>query len=295
MKEFLEEFINYLSVERGLSSNTLVSYKRDINKYLGYLSSQNIDSIDKINKNNITAFMLAQKQKDMSVNSVCRNLAAIKSFHRFLVREGLVKSDPTSLMESPKTFKHIPDVLNQAEIESMIKISFSQNWQGIRDNALLELLYASGMRVSEIINLRIEDLNLDVGFIRCIGKGQKERIVPIGKKAIFALKRYLDKVRPKLAKEKSGSFVFLSRLGKKISRQSVWKLIKYYAKKARIKKVIKPHTFRHSFASHLLERGADLRSVQEMLGHADISTTQVYTHVDKERLKAIHKKFHPRP
>lgn len=294
-KEFLEEFINYLSVERGLSGNTLSAYKLDLNKYFKYLNSQNIDSYDKINKNNITAFMLSQKQKEMSVNSVCRNLAAIKSFHRFLVREGLFKSDPTSLIESPKIFKHIPEVLSQQEVDAMIKASFSQNWQGIRNNALLELLYASGMRVSEIVNLKIEDLNLEVGFIRCIGKGQKERVVPIGKKAIVALKRYLEKVRTKLAKENSGSFIFLSRLGKKISRQSVWKLIKYYAKKARIKKVIKPHTLRHSFATHLLERGADLRSVQEMLGHSDISTTQIYTHVDKERLKAIHKQFHPRP
>ncbi len=295
IKEFLEEFINYLSVERGLSANTLAAYKRDLNKYFAYLTSQNIDSPDKVGKNNITSFMLAQKQKEMSINSVSRNLAAIKSFHRFLVREGLIKLDPTSLIESPKIFKHIPEVLNQAEVESLIKISFSQKWQGIRDNALLELLYASGMRVSEIVNLRIEDLNLDVGFIRCVGKGQKERVVPIGKKAIFALNRYLEKVRLKLSKENSGPFIFLSRLGKKLSRQSVWKMVKHYAKRAKIKKVIKPHTLRHSFATHLLERGADLRSVQEMLGHSDISTTQIYTHVDKDRLKAIHQKFHPRP
>ncbi len=295
MKALLEEFINYLSVERGLSNNTLSAYKRDLNKYFAYLVSQSIDSIDKINKNSITSFMMAQKQKSMSANSVSRNLAAVKSFHRFLVREGLARLDPTSLIDSPKIFKHIPEVLNQAEIESIIRVSYSRNWQGIRDNALLELLYASGMRVSEIVNLRIEDLNLDVGFIRCIGKGQKERVVPIGKKAIFALQRYLGQVRRKLAKENSGSFIFLSRLSKKLSRQSVWKLIKLYARKARIKKVIKPHTLRHSFATHLLERGADLRSVQEMLGHSDISTTQIYTHIDKERLKAIHKKFHPRP
>ncbi len=295
MKEFIDEFINYLSVERGLAANTLFAYRRDLNKYFNYLSSLNIDSPERINKNSITSFMLAQKQKDMSVNSVSRSLAAVKSFHRFLVRESLAKADPTSLIDSPKTFKHIPDVLSAAEIESMIKLSYSRNWQGIRDNAIIELLYASGMRVSEIVNLKIEDLNLDVGFIRCIGKGQKERVVPIGKKAIFAVERYLKNSRPKLAKENSGSFIFLSRLGKKISRQSVWKLIKYYAKKARIKKVIKPHTLRHSFATHLLEHGADLRSVQEMLGHSDISTTQIYTHVDKERLKAIHKKFHPRP
>ncbi len=295
LKEFLEDFINYLSVERGLAVNTLAAYKRDLNKYFDYLVSQNIDSPDKVNKNSITSFMLAQKQKEMSVNSVSRNLAAIKSFHRFLVREGLIKLDPTSLIESPKIFKHIPEVLSQAEVESMIKVSLSKKWQGIRDNALLELLYASGMRVSEIVTLRIEDLNLDVGFIRCVGKGQKERVVPIGQKAVISLKRYLEKIRPKLAKENSGPFIFLSRLGRNLSRQSIWKLVKYYARKAKIKKSIKTHTLRHSFATHLLEHGADLRSVQEMLGHSDISTTQIYTHVDKERLKAIHKQFHPRP
>jgi integrase/recombinase XerD len=216
-------------------------------------------------------------------------------FHRFLVREGHAKQDPTSLIESPKLWKRIPDVLSTDEVEAMIEASYPRDWQGIRDRALLELLYASGMRVSEVVNLKVSDMNLDIGFVRCLGKGQKERIIPVGKSAILALRRYLDKTRPKLAKKEATQFLFLSRMGKRISRQSIWKLVKQYALKAKIKKVIKPHTLRHSFATHLLERGADLRSVQEMLGHSDISTTQVYTHINKDRLKSIHQKFHPRP
>jgi len=181
-----------------------------------------------------------------------------------------------------------------SEIEAMIKASKGRGWQAIRDHAMLELFYASGMRVSELVNLKMDNINLDVGYVRCIGKGRKERIIPIGKRAREAVKKYCETSRAKLAKNQMTLFLFLSRLGKKISRQSVWKLIKRYAQKANIKKEIKPHTLRHSFATHLLEHGADLRSVQEMLGHSDISTTQVYTHVDRERLKTVHKEFHPR-
>lgn len=294
MREVIEEFINYLSVERNLAQNTLLSYRRDLNKYFEFLEDRKIEMPDKISKDDITSFMLSQKDKGLSVTSVSRALAAIKMLHRFILREGFSHSDPTTFLESPKLWKRIPEVLSVTEVEAMIKESYPRDWESIRDNAILELLYASGMRVSELVNLRIEDINLDVGFIRCIGKGQKERVVPIGKRATESLHRYLDKSRPKLAK-KDSSVLFLSRLGKKFSRQSIWKIIKKYAKRARIKKSIKPHTLRHSFATHLLERGADLRSVQEMLGHSDISTTQIYTHVNKEHLRAIHQKFHPRP
>jgi len=198
------------------------------------------------------------------------------------------------LVETPKLWKRVPDVLTVSEIEAMIKASKGRGWQAIRDHAMLELFYASGMRVSELVNLKMDNINLDVGYVRCIGKGRKERIIPIGKRAREAVKKYCETSRAKLAKNQMTLFLFLSRLGKKISRQSVWKLIKRYAQKANIKKEIKPHTLRHSFATHLLEHGADLRSVQEMLGHSDISTTQVYTHVDRERLKTVHKEFHPR-
>lgn len=294
MREVIEEFINYLSVERNLAQNTLTSYRHDLNQYFDFLEKRRIEILDRVVKDDITSFMLFQKDRGLSVTSVSRSLAAIKMLHRFIVREGFSHTDPTTFLESPKLWKRVPEVLSVSEVEDIIKEAYPREWEGIRDNAILELLYASGMRVSELVNLKVTDVNLDVGFIRCIGKGQKERVVPIGKRAIESLRRYLDKSRPKLAKKET-NILFLSRLNKKISRQSIWKIIKKYAKKARIKKTIKPHTLRHSFATHLLEGGADLRSVQEMLGHSDISTTQVYTHINKEHLREIHKKFHPRP
>ena len=294
MKKYIEDFIDYLSVERGLAQNTLLAYRRDLNKYLDYLDHHGVGGISYINRNHISNFMYDQKRQELSTNSICRALAAIKTFHKFLVRERLSKDDPTSLVDTPKLWKKVPDVLTTEEIEDIIEAAKGRRWQSIRDKAILELFYASGMRVSELVNLKLDSINLEIGYVRCIGKGRKERIIPIGKRAQEALVRYCAETRKKLVKDEFNTVLFLSRLGKKISRQSIWKIIKIYAKKANIKKVIKPHTLRHSFATHLLEHGADLRSVQEMLGHADISTTQIYTHVDKERLKSIHKEFHPR-
>ena len=230
----------------------------------------------------------------MSPTSICRNLAAIKMFHRFLVRENLALEDPTTLVDTPKLWQRIPAVLSQGEIEAMIKAASGKKPQQIRDQAILEIFYASGLRVSELSDLKTTSVNFDAGFVRAVGKGSKERIIPLGKKARDALQKYLDHVRPKLLKGRASDVLFLSRLGQKISRQSLWAVIKFYARRANIKKTIKPHTLRHTFATHLLEHGADLRSVQEMLGHADISTTQIYTHVDRERLKSVHKQFHPR-
>ena len=287
--------MNFLSVERGLAGNTILAYKRDLNQYTEHLASQNIQQADQVTKDTITAYMRKQKESGLSAVSISRSLSVIKMFHRFLVRERLASQDPTNLLDTPKLWKRIPEVLSSQEMETMIKVSQGRGRQEVRDNAILELLYASGMRVSELVDLKLENVNTEVGFVRCIGKGRKERIIPIGKKAREAVERYLERVRGALIKSNITSALFVSRLGKKLSRQSVWKLIKRYAQKARIKKEIKPHTIRHSFATHLLERGADLRSVQEMLGHSDISTTQIYTHVDKERLRTIHKQFHPRP
>ena len=295
MKEFIDDFLNYLSVERGLAANTISSYRRDLVKYTKHLTKQNIASIDGAKREDITAFMQKEKDTGMSATTICRRLAAIKMFHRYLVRERLVKEDPTHLIETPKLWKRIPDILSQSDVEAMIKASQGRGWQAARDNAILELLYASGMRVSELVDLKVDNVNMDVGYVRCIGKGRKERIVPIGRRAQEAVKRYLENARNKLIKKNFTPNLFLSRLSKRISRQSVWKIIKHYAKMAGIKKTIKTHTLRHSFATHLLEGGADLRSVQEMLGHSDIATTQIYTHVDKERLRSVHKQFHPRP
>jgi len=297
MKEFIEIFLNYLYVERGLAHNTIISYREDLNIYIDFLIKRNVDSLSKTTKEEIINFMLYQKDRGLSVNSVARRLAAIKMFYRFLVRERILKIDPTSLIDSPKLWKKIPETLSLNEVDSLISQPNIRERQGIRDRAILEALYATGMRVSEAVNLKVDNVNLDIGFLRCIGKGSKERVIPLGKKAIGSLRRYLLQSRPQLlgSAKKDLEFLFLNRFGKKISRQSLWKIIKRYAKEARIKKTIMPHILRHSFATHLLERGADLRSVQEMLGHANISTTQIYTHINKERLKSIHKMFHPRP
>jgi integrase/recombinase XerD len=295
MKELVDTFLSYLSVERGLSHNTIISYKEDLNHYIGFLTSLHIDTFSKTTKNEVINFMLNQKNKGISANSVARRLAAIKVFYRFLVRERILKIDPTSLIESPKLGKKIPETLSLAEVDALLTQPNIKDPQGIRDKAILETFYATGMRVSEVVNLKVDNVNLEIGFLRCVGKGNKERVIPLGKKAINSLKRYLGTGRRHMLKQKESEFIFLNRSGKKISRQSLWKIIKRYAKEARIKKPISPHILRHSFATHLLERGADLRSVQEMLGHVNISTTQIYTHISKDRLKAIHRMFHPRP
>ena len=294
MKEFIDEFMNYLSVERGLAKNTLMAYRRDLDKYIDYISKKGVKTSVQVNREHVSNFMFDLKKHDMSPTTICRNLAAVKMFHRFLVRENLAKEDPTTLVDTPKLWMRIPSVLTQAEIESMIAAASGKKVQEIRDQAILEIFYASGLRVSELSDLKTTSINYEIGFVRAVGKGSKERIIPLGMKAREAVQKYLLKCRSQLLKNQTNDVLFLSRLGKKISRQSLWAVIKYYAKKANIKKTIKPHTLRHTFATHLLEHGADLRSVQEMLGHADISTTQIYTHVDKERLKSVHKQFHPR-
>lgn len=294
MKEFIEEFLNYLSVEKGLSKNTISSYRTDLIHFAAHLESSGIRGIEKVRKQDITAYLLYLKDKGISSNSISRALVAIKMFYRFLVQEHLVKDDIAGVMDSPKLIRPLPNVLGMGEVDKLLSAPDLRDWIGIRDKAALELMYASGMRVSELVDLTMDGLNLDVGFIKCRGKGNKERIVPIGKSAKEAIARYAEKVRPRLSRKGADPHLFLSRLGKKISRQSFWKMIKANARRARIKAEITPHTLRHSFATHLLERGADLRVVQEMLGHSDISTTQVYTHINKERLKSIHRQFHPR-
>ena len=295
MKELIDSFLDYLSVERALAKNTILAYRADLNLYLDFIGQRGILALSKATKNEIVEFMLFQKAQGISPVSISRRLAAIRMFHRFLARERVLKNDPTILIDSPKLWKKIPDTLSLNEVEALISQPDPRLQQGARDKAILETLYATGMRVSELSNLRTNNVNLDIGFLRCIGKGNKERIIPLGKKAIHAINRYLEFSRKYFLKQKISDFLFISRSGAKLSRQSVWKLVKRYALEAKIKKSIKVHTLRHSFATHLLERGADLRSVQEMLGHSDISTTQIYTHIDKERLKTTHKMFHPRP
>ncbi|MCU0651865.1 MAG: site-specific tyrosine recombinase XerD [Candidatus Omnitrophica bacterium] len=295
MQEYIDAFLNYISVERGLSKNTVISYREDLKSFSRFITGRKIESLSAASRADIGNFMLAEKDKGISANSISRRIAAIKSFYRFLVRERFLKNDPTSLIDSPKLWKKIPDALSVNEVEALLSAPDIRQAQGIRDRAILETLYATGMRVSEASNLRADNVNLEIGFLRCIGKGNKERVIPLGKKAIISIKRYQEAVRQHFLKQNTSDFLFLNRFGRKLSRQSIWKLIQRYAKEASIKKHIKPHTLRHSFATHLLEHGADLRSVQEMLGHSNISTTQIYTHIDKDRLKSIHRMFHPRP
>ena len=295
MKEKIDEFLQFLKVERNLSSNTIDSYSRDLNKFLAYLSSHRGSNLTRVNSENIQNYRRFLKTKGISSSSIARNLVALKMFFRFLLREGAIKEDPSYQLESPLSWSKLPEVLSIAEVENLLNQPSILKKSGFRDRAILELLYATGMRVSELVNVRLQDLNLKIGYVRCFGKGEKERIVPLGKVAREILQRYLEKVRPVLVKGKREShFLFINKKGNSFSRQNIWKIIKKYTKKALIKKNVTPHTLRHSFATHLLSGGADLRSVQEMLGHANISTTQIYTHVDRERLKEVHKKYHPR-
>ena len=294
MNSAIEEFLNYIFVEKGLSKNTISAYRRDLDKYSKYLQAREIRALSQVERKQITNFMLHLKDRGLNSNSISRALVAIKMLHRFLSNEGYLKDDVASALSLPKLWRRLPDVLSLAEVDKLLRAPKIRTNIGLRDKSALELMYATGMRVSEIANLKLSDLNLDMGFVKCIGKGQKERIVPIGGYAQKALIRYINKVRPQLSKHRDEAHLFVSRLGKKISRQTFWKVIRGYARASAIKKEVSPHTLRHSFATHLLERGADLRTVQEMLGHSDISTTQIYTHINKERLKQIHRQYHPR-
>ncbi len=288
---FLKEFLDYLSVEKGLSRNTTEAYQNDLENYHAFMEKEKAGGWGKITRSHIMDFLMHEKKRGLEASSIARRMVAIKVFHRFLVKERLIAEDVTSVLESPKLWKRLPKFLTVQDMDRLLKI-FEQEKLPLRDRALLELLYATGMRVSEIANLKLNDFNFDGGFVRCTGKGSKERLVPVGKSAMTYCRQYLDKVRTK--ENPDNSHFFTGRNGKPLSRIFIWQQIKKYAKQAGIEKEITPHTFRHSFATHLLEGGADLRVVQELLGHSDIATTQIYTHVSRDRLKTIHAQFHPR-
>ena len=289
---FFEEFLNYLSVEKGLAQNTLDAYRQDLARYDAFLKKEKVTDWNKVSRTHILKFLNAESKRGLESSSIARGLVSVKLFHRFLTKEHYVTADITSVLESPKLWKKLPHFLTPQEMDSLLKMPDTKKPGGIRDLALLECLYATGMRVSEITDITAGHVYLDNKFIKCRGKGNKERLVPLGSVAVSACQSYLNKVRSKL-KTRTDHF-FLGRSGKGLTRQFVWQMIKKYARLAGITKEITPHTFRHSFATHLLERGADLRVVQELLGHADISTTQIYTHVSGNRLKSVHAKFHPR-
>ena len=291
---FLDEFLNAMTVERGVADNTRAAYSRDLGRYLVFLEKQGLSSPGDVSLAHLQAFLAGLRASGLAPRSVARAISALRSFHRFLAAEGYVRSDPTSLLRLPRVSRPLPNVLSTDEVERLLKTPDVSKPRGLRDKAMLELLYATGLRVSELLSAPLTALDPTVGFIRCLGKGAKERIVPVGSSALQWLKEYLTRGRPSLAAERETHFLFLGRDGRRLTRQAFWKSIRSYAGKAGVLKRITPHTLRHSFATHLLERGADLRSVQLMLGHADISTTQIYTHVSRARLREIHERFHPR-
>jgi integrase/recombinase XerD len=296
MEDRLKDFIHFMVVEKGLSKNTIMSYERDLRSYLLYIQKvEQTHSLNEISRIVIVQFLHHLKQQGKSSKTLARHVASIRSFHQFLLREKVTEGDPSVHIESPQIDKTLPKVLNLSEVEALLESPGLDTPLSIRDRAMLEILYATGIRVSELIQLNLEDLHLTMGFIRCIGKGNKERIIPIGKTASDVIEKYLKDGRPKLrSKQFSTEALFLNHHGNRLTRQGFWKILKGLAKKANIEKDLTPHTLRHSFATHLLENGADLRAVQEMLGHADISTTQIYTHVTKTRLKDVYSKHHPR-
>lgn len=294
MDAYVQEFINYLSAERGLAQNTLESYGRDLRQFQAFLVNEHLDLVKQANRAAIFSYLQNLQLKGRAVSTISRNLAAIKSFYQFLVREKYIDKDPSANLESPKLEKRLPKILSVAEVEELLKQPNSFLPTGMRDRAMLELLYATGIRVSELISLNISDVNLDMGYLKCYGKGAKERIVPVGSIAVKCVQEYINKGRPKLIRTYDEPALFVNHHGNRLTRQGFWKIIKKYAQEAHINKDITPHTLRHSFATHLLENGADLRSVQEMLGHADISTTQIYTHVTRNHLKEVYDKTHPR-
>ncbi len=294
MSDWIADFINYLSVERGLALNTLESYGRDLRQYAEYLGAQDYPSLDAVSRETIVGYLLHLQEEGKATATIARRLAALKAFYQYLVRERLMAEDPTTNLESPKLERRLPRVLSVGEVERMLRQPDPHHPSGMRDRAMLELLYATGIRVSELVSLNLGDVNLEQAYLRCIGKGQKERLVPIGSFALESLRQYLAHARGRLVRSSQEQCLFVNHHGHRLTRQGFWKIVKRYSQEAQIDRSITPHTLRHSFATHLLENGADLRAVQEMLGHADISTTQIYTHLTRTRLKEVYTRSHPR-
>jgi len=294
MDEMMNQFLNYLIVERGLSKNTIEAYSHGLTRFLEHLKGKGVQEVLAVGKFDVRGFLLALKRQGLSAKTIVRNLVVIRTFFRFLVQEGILNVNPVEEIESPEVARTLPEILTLKEVEHLLEQPNIQTPLGIRDRAMLEMLYATGMRVSELTRLPIHQVNLEGGYVLLYGKGSKERVVPMGIEAMKWLTLYLNTARERLAKGRESPFLFINRSGKGMSRQRFWRSLRMYGRRAGLHKRITPHLFRHSFASHLLERGADLRSVQMMLGHADISTTQIYTHVTGERLKKIHQRYHPR-
>ena len=297
MEGMIRAFLNYLKVEKGLAENTIAAYNRDLAKFAAFADKRG-QALTDIQRDLVVDFLASLYRQKLDSRSVARNLVALRNFFRFALSEGVIQTDPTLNLESPKVRRTLPGFLRLEEVDKLLEQPDLSKPLGVRDKAILELLYSTGLRVTELVNLRVGDLEMRMGCLRCIGKGDKERLVPVGRKALAAVEQYLSEVRPKLLRARRQApavpFLFINRLGGKLSRVGVWKILVNYGRRAGLRARLTPHKLRHSFATHLLERGADLRSVQLMLGHADISTTQIYTHVVEERLKQIYKAHHPR-
>lgn len=291
MDEVIRSFIDELKSDKKLSDNTLESYGRDIKQFLTFLHENNID-FKSVKKANVISYVIYLQKEGKAVASISRCLASIRAFYHILVKNRIVSYDPTLDLESPRIEKKTPEILTIEEVEKLLSIPNTSDIKGIRDKAMLELLYATGIRVSELISLNVDDINIDLGCIKC--NGTKERIIPVGKVALQAAENYLKNHRKIFLKGKNDNALFLNFHGERMTRQGFWKIVKYYASIAKIEKEITPHTLRHSFAAHLIENGADLKSVQQMLGHSDISTTQVYAEMIKTRISDVYRKSHPR-
>jgi integrase/recombinase XerD len=294
MDDLIDEYLNYLLIEKGCSTHTLEAYSRDLASFVAHARKREARQIKEVTPEILLSHLAEQRGRGLMASSVNRKLAAIRGFYRYLIREGRVERSPMVGIERAKGWMQLPDTLTRDEMNRLLSQPDPAGHSALRDKAMLELLYATGIRVSELISLTMNSLNWQVGYMIVMGKGGKERIVPFGRSAYDCLERYVGSARPALLKQKQRDILFLNRAGEGFTRQGFWKMVKKYAGRAGLQKKVHPHTFRHSFATHLLEGGADLRSVQTMLGHADIATTQIYTHITRERLKGIHRKYHPR-
>ncbi|MDI6802625.1 MAG: site-specific tyrosine recombinase XerD [Bacteroidota bacterium] len=300
MQEHLRSYIHFLSLEKNSSDNTIASYKHNIGRYIHFLESKKIVSPESITEEILSSYLKSLSKLLLSARSISQNISAIRGFHKFLIGDEITKNNPAHDLTTPKLPKNLPEVLTLPEVEVILAKPDTTQPLGTRDRAILETLYATGMRVSELLILKQSDINTEFGVVRVFGKGSKERLIPIGRSALEWIKKYKKNVRinlmnvQKRLQHKSSDVLFLNAHGRQMTRMAVWNIVDRYTREARIEKPVHPHTFRHSFATHLLEGGADLRAVQEMLGHSDISTTEIYTHIDKEYLKEVHKTFHPR-
>lgn len=298
-REELQRYLQFIKLEKNLSDNSVASYQNDLERYLKFLSDDlRIQKLGGVTLQHIEKYLEELSAMELSVSSIARNVSSIRGFHEFAVVEKMAEANPAELVELPKKTKNLPEVLNPEEVSAIIDIPNRESDAGIRNAAVLETLYATGMRVSELVNLELDNLIFEIGFIRVVGKGNKERLVPVGEIAQSALEHYIEVVRPKFQSDKkpqkAKNKVFLSQRGSPLSRMSIWNIVNDAAERAGVEKNVYPHIFRHSFATHLLEGGADLRAVQEMLGHSSIITTEIYTHVDRSLLHQVHKEFHPR-